>query len=356
MARLFPPLLLALAVAGPAAGQRAPSELKGLQAEFRDETARALTLRAEAEAAAAELRTLETRLEAIRTEATEEDDQVTAQRRRLRELSAREASLSAEAAREHGAHGRLLSALQMMSRRPPPPLLIPSEKAVDTVRAAILLKAMAPEMQARARAMAARRAELAQVRRIAVLSSEALFTAESRQGDRRAEVETLVARQRALRAVLAAEADQAARAAAALESRIRALGGSVPTVDAETTERASPLPAGRARLSPPVSGAPIRRFGGGSSGWRWRAGGTVVVAPAAGRVIHTGALRGWGQVVIIDVGPGWRAVLAGMDAVQVATGQTVTDGQALGRVAEGGEAYLELRRDDRPIDPAPFLQ
>jgi len=40
----------------------------------------------------------------------------------------------------------------------------------------------------------------------------------------------------------------------------------------------------------------------------------------------------------------------------VDTGQRVADGQALGRTGEDGEAYFELRRDERPIDPAPWLQ
>jgi septal ring factor EnvC (AmiA/AmiB activator) len=49
-------------------------------------------------------------------------------------------------------------------------------------------------------------------------------------------------------------------------------------------------------------------------------------------------------------------VIAGLDRLEVETGQRVSDGQTLGRTGEDGEAYFELRRQERPIDPAPWLQ
>jgi len=101
---------------------------------------------------------------------------------------------------------------------------------------------------------------------------------------------------------------------------------------------------------------PSRRFGPGSSGWGWRAGATEVRAPAAGRVAFAGPLSGWGQVVILDLGPGWRAVISGLDEVSVEPGARVTDGQSLGRTGEDDEAAFELRRDERPIDPGPWLR
>ncbi len=56
-----------------------------------------------------------------------------------------------------------------------------------------------------------------------------------------------------------------------------------------------------------------------------------------------------------EAGPGWRAVVTGLDSVSVEAGARVADGQVLGRAAEDGEVYFELRRADRPIDPRPFL-
>lgn len=345
--------LAALPASAPATALK-QDDLVQLQAQYRDEQIRARRLRADARDAQAEITALDRELAGLRRDQTADDYQLSAQRQRLRDLGRREAEIVTELARARDAQGRLLSGLQMMSRRPPPPLLVPSERAVDTVRAAILMKSMAPELQRRAATFAERQAEVVRIRRLAVLSSERLLTTESAQGDRRAEIEDLSARRTALLAVLRADAVRAERAAAALETRIRNLGGR-PAAAAETGTPSTRMPAGRARLTAPVSGTPISRFGSGASGLRWAARAGPVAAPASARVDHAGPLSGWGEVVILDLGGGWRAVVAGLDDVKVETGERVDDGQALGTADRDGEIYFELRRDDRPVDPAPYL-
>ena len=349
-------LLFVLTALPVAAAAPQSAEIDRLQAEFRDERARAQRLRAEAAEAAVEIARLERELATLGADVAAGDAALAAQRARLRDLSEREAALVARLSQARGRQTRLLSALQMMSRRPPPPLLVPADKAIDTVRAAILMRAMAPALQDRAQGLADRQAEVVRVRRLSALDSERLFTTESDRGDRRAELEALSARKTALQAVLDAEARAAERATRVLEARLRSLGAAVPAAAAETEPAAARLPAGRSRLTPPVPGPPSQRFGPGSPGWRWRVDGVEVSAPAAGRVAFAGPLSGWGQVVILDLGPGWRAVISGLDELNVETGARVADGQALGRAGEDGEVAFELRRDERPIDPAPWLR
>ncbi|HZW15534.1 MAG TPA: peptidoglycan DD-metalloendopeptidase family protein [Brevundimonas sp.] len=355
LALLFVLTALPVAAAPPPAGPGS-GEIARLQAEFRDERARALRLRAEAAEADAEIARLERQLAAPGTDAAAGDGVIAAQRARLRSLSDREAALVAELSQARGRQARLLSALQMMSRRPPPPLLVPADRAIDTVRAAILMKAIAPELEARARPLAERQAGIARIRRRAALGSEALFTTESAQGDRRAQAEARVARQTRLRAVLRAEAGTAERAARMLEARLRALGGAVPVVEGEAASVTARRPAGRDRLTPPVEGVPSIRFGDGSSGWRWRGDDLEARAPSAGRVAWTGRLSGWGRVVILDLGPGWRGVISGLEEVSVETGDRVADGQPLGHAGPDGEIGFDLRRDERPVDPGPWLR
>jgi murein hydrolase activator len=349
-------LLLALAALPVAARAPHARDVARLQAEYRDEQARARRLRSEAAQAAREIADLDRQLAGLRGAVDRDGDLIDAQRARLRDLGQREAALVAQLSQTQGRQSRLLSALQMMSRKPPPPLLVSSDKAIDTVRASILMRAIAPELQARAMGLADRQAEIIRIRRLAALNSEQLFTSESARGDRRAEIESLSARKSALQSVLAAEARTAERASRALETRLRALDATVPSIDIDAEPVADRLPAGRSRLTPPVNGAPSVRFGGRSSGWRWRADGTEARAPAVGRVVHVGPLAGWGDVVILDLGPGWRAVVAGLDEASVELGARVAEGQTLGRAGADGEIYFELRRDERPIDPAPWLR
>ncbi|RZJ32430.1 MAG: hypothetical protein EON86_20925, partial [Brevundimonas sp.] len=148
------PLLLVGLIALPvaAAAPQEPGEVARLQAEFRDEQARARRLRTEADEAAAEIAGLERQLNRLTAAVSADDRLITAQRTRLRELGQREAALAAKLSAARGRQSRLLSALQMMSRKPPPPLLVPSDKAVDAVRASILMRAIAPDLQRRAKA------------------------------------------------------------------------------------------------------------------------------------------------------------------------------------------------------------
>lgn len=350
------PLLLAavaLATALPvAAAPQQAGEAGRLQAEFRDERARARSLRAEAAEAGAEIAALERDLSRLRAQVDADDGRIAAQRARLRELGAREAALMARLAQARGRQARLLSALQTLGRRPPPPLLVPADRAIDTVRAGILMQAMAPELQTRAKALAEQQAELGRIRRLAALNSEQLFTTESARGDRRAEIERLAARKSSLQAVLRAEARQAEQAAAALEARLRQIGAAVPA-EGEAPATVARLPAGRSSLTSPVAGPPSER---GPTGWRWRGDGLEARAPANARVAWTGPLSGWGQVVILDLGPGWRGVVAGLEEVAVESGARVADGQTLGRAGTGGEIAFELRREERPVDPGPWLR
>ena len=125
-----------------------------------------------------------------------------------------------------GELARLLSVLQTYQRRPPPPLLVNPRSARDAVRAAILIRAITPELQARGRAFGAQVEAIAKVRRTAASASETLFQAESDIADRRAQIDRLTAQKQAL------------------EQRFYADSG-------------APDPATRARAAQAVSGAPL---------------------------------------------------------------------------------------------------
>lgn len=57
---------------------------------------------------------------------------------------------------DRAAFAHLLAALQTLDRDPPPPLLVSPRSALDAARAAILLRALRPELERRARLYAAR--------------------------------------------------------------------------------------------------------------------------------------------------------------------------------------------------------
>src|SRR5437899_725266 len=120
-------------------------------------------------------------------------DRVAEARRNLAELNARETEIAQKIGANRGELARLLGALQLFGRDPPPALLVSPADAKDAVRAAILIRAITPELEARAQALAADAAELAKARRLAAEASGDLFAAESALSDRKSRLEGVMA-------------------------------------------------------------------------------------------------------------------------------------------------------------------
>ena len=274
------------------------------------------------------------------------------ERARLQGLNEREQALRAEMDRNRGELGRLLSALQLYSRDPPPALLVSPRSANDAVRAAILMRAVTPGLEERAKLLRIRADAYQQVRRQAALAQASLFLHESETAERRAEIERLIAENAGLEARLKADAEAAAPLARAAAEHDAALGGLVAGVDGQDPRPAA-ASADPGKLQAPVQGVRVTSFGvelasgGRSNGLAWRAGpGAQVWAPAGGVVEYAGPLKGWGQVVVIGLGGDWRLVLAGLDRLSVRAGAQLTPGQGSGLMgqAPSPELYMELRK------------
>lgn len=251
---------------------------------------------------------------------------------RLARLNAAETELSVDQGLNMHRLARLLSVLEQLKRDPPPALLVSPDDARDAVRAAILVKAITPELQARAQAYAQGAGEVMRQRRLAAVQSEALFEADSRAAD--------------------ALPRPSADAGLALRG----------PVDSENSAFIAPP----TRLAAPAEGTIVRRFGadlpggGRSNGITFAtAKGARAVSPAAGLVQYVGPVKGWGVIVILRLAGGYHLVLAGLDRTSVQVGQSVAEGQPVGWAPDGRqsapEIYLEVREQGSPVDPARWL-
>jgi len=285
---------------------------------------------------------------------------------RLAKLNLEEAQLKIRMGHNQESLTKLLGALQMFQRNPPPPLLVDPRSARDAARAAILIQAIAPELERRSREFAAASEQLKAIRRRAAAASGSLFQAESDLADRQAKIQDLIDQKRALEVQLRSDAQVADSDVRRLAARARSLGELVTALDAHEP-RARDLAAGQPSgamatvFIPPVTGPVARRFGEKGSdplrakGWTWIAEpGAVVVSPAAAHVDYAGPLKDWGLVLILRIGPD-HLVLAGLSRVDVDTGMTVAAAEPVGRAGNGSprpEVYLEVRHGVTPVDPA----
>ena len=257
-------------------------------------------------------------------------------RQALAAITVQESVLEQRLGADRNALSRLVGALEAFSRDPPPPLLVSPGDARDAVRAMILARAIALQLQARARRLEAEAADLARLRRQAAEASGDLFAAESALADRQGRLDAV-----------AADADLLTPPSE--RPALGAVTGPAPT-----------------SLVPPAAGLLAARVGGRlqtglrAEGLAWRtASGASVVSPAAAVVVFAGPLNGWGQVVILRAGGGCHMVLAGLGKVTVAEGQTVAAAFPVGAMPTDGqtpaELYLEVRMASGPIDPTRLM-
>ena len=135
-----------------------------------------------------------------------------------------------------------------------------------------------------------------------------------------------------------------------------------------TASNGSPFDALRGRLAMPVKGRITNRFGqkrpDGTvlwKGWFVRAReGQEVRAIAAGRVVFSDWLRGFGNLLIIDHGKGYMSLYANNETLYKQVGDTLKGGDIVATVGNSGGnedsgLYFELRHDGKPMDPAKWV-
>jgi septal ring factor EnvC (AmiA/AmiB activator) len=83
-----------------------------------------------------------------------------------------------------------------------------------------------------------------------------------------------------------------------------------------------------------------------------------VVAPYDGRVEFAGAFKGYGQILIIRHSDGYISLISGLSKLAANVGDDVTAGEPVGSLSDNElkpKLYYELRYQNRPVDPSPFL-
>ena len=326
---------------------------------------------------------------------------------RLRPLDARELQIRASLETRRDEIAEVLAALQRAGRRAPPALLVRPEDALQSLRTAMLLGAVVPEMRARAASLASDLGELVSLRKNIAEERDRLGTDRDRLNGDRTRLAALVQerqkqqsdteknmeaeRQRAVALSKQAETLQdliakmeqdvkaAAKAAAAaeLQGTPAALNGKPNLGALKDPARLSPAIAfasAKGLLPNPVNGTRIRGFGSSDGAGGQEKGisiatrpGAQVTTPCDGWVVYSGPFRSYGQLLILNAGGGYHVLIAGMERISVTIGQFVLTGEPVATMGTTSQVasilaasssqpvlYIEFRKDGTPIDSGPW--
>ncbi len=326
---------------------------------------------------------------------------------RLRPLDIREQQIKGSLDSRRSEIVEVLAALQRAGRRTPPALLVRPEDALQSLRTAMLLGSVVPELRGRAEKLAADLGELVSVRQRIATERDVLAHDRDKLKDDQVRLAALVEeRQRKQSAI---EKDMEAEGARAinLSRQVDSLQGLIAKMEqdlksaakAATTaslQGAPVAPNGKpnlgalkdpARLTPaiafasakglfalPVNGRKIRDFGGSDGAGGAEKGislatraGAQVTTPCDGWVVYSGPFRSYGQLLILNAGGGYHVLIAGMERISVNIGQFVLTGEPVATMGSTSQVasilattasqpvlYVEFRKDGTPIDSGPW--
>jgi len=326
---------------------------------------------------------------------------------RIRALDDRQDKIHQSLASRRAEVTEVLAALQRAGRRSPPALLVRPEDALRSLRTAILLGAVVPELRALAQRLIDELGELVHVRKQIADERDQMAAGRDKLTADQQRLAALVDERQRQQSALEQDADNERRRAEGLAKQASDLKDLIAKMELDLKSAAKaatsanlqgtpPAANGKpnldalkdpGRLSPaiafssakgllplPVNGVKIRGFGGSDGAGGVERGisivtraGAQVTTPCDGWVVYAGPFRSYGQLLILNAGCGYHVLLAGMERISVNIGQFVLTGEPVATMGTTAQVasilasapsqpvlYIEFRKDGTPIDPGPW--
>jgi len=326
---------------------------------------------------------------------------------RLRPLDSREAQIRGSLDARRSEIVEVLAALQRAGRRTPPALLVRPEDALQSLRTAMLLGSVVPELRGRAEKLTGDLTELVELRKTIATERDKLAADVDKLRDDQSRLAALVDERQRKQSSIEKDMETEGARAIALSKQVDSLQGLIAKMEQDlksaakaaataSLQGAPASPNGKpnlralkdpARLSPaiafasakglfamPVNGVKIREFGGSDGAGGVEKGislatraGAQVTTPCDGWVVYAGPFRSYGQLLILNAGGGYHVLIAGMERISVNIGQFVLTGEPVATMGTTSQVasilatnasqpvlYVEFRKDGTPIDPGPW--
>jgi septal ring factor EnvC (AmiA/AmiB activator) len=327
---------------------------------------------------------------------------------RLRPLDSREQQIRSSLDSRRSEIVEVLAALQRAGRRAPPALLVRPEDALQSLRTAMLLGSVVPELRARAEKLTGDLTELVTLRKTIATERDRLAVDRDKLRDDQTRLAALIDERQRKQSTIEKDMETEGARAIALSRQVDSLQGLIAKMEQDSKSAAKaaataslqgtpPTLNGKpnlgalkdpARTSPaiafasakglfamPVNGPRIRDFGGSDGAGGVEKGislatraGAQVTTPCDGWVVYAGPFRSYGQLLILNAGGGYHVLIAGMERISVNIGQFVLTGEPVATMgtttsqvasilatnASQPVLYVEFRKDGTPIDPGPW--
>lgn len=396
-------LALAMLAAGPAMADIHFDELGSVERQLEADRDRAAKAERQQRAAAAGLAELRREAIAAAKRAQEHESRLIELDDTLYVLGRREDEARAALRARQRELAAMLGAMERLSRNPPQTMFAFPDAPMRMVRSAMLLRAALPRLREDSRNLRAELDELAGIQAEARLQLASLETETKALEAERGRLAAVMRRKSALLKRTKSETREINRRVRELADRAESIRELLAQIEAERLRReaeelkrqeeearaqrerpkARPKPRpqpnvalarppgvrpfpGRGTITPPTSAPILRRYGERNAQGAAERGITYktrpwaqIVAPHDGKVVFAGPFEGYGQILIIEHDGGYHTLLAGMERLDIATGEWVLAGEPVGAMgprttgASGEELglYLELRRAGQPINP-----
>ncbi len=271
----------------------------------------------------------------------------------------------------------LIGAIQRIALHPPGALVALPSKPSDTVRTAILLRSILPEIEARAKNLKKQIDSLLDIRSAIIHSQEIIKLEQNHLDKERAIIAKLSSKKiKVMKSTYIARKnlDQKAMDLSKQAKNLREL---LASLTAKNNVNARVGIASGARNIPqkfvPLSrhGLPVvgqinvtfgqpDRSGERSLGLSIRARpGATVISPSKGKVVFAGPFKGLGNLLIIEFSDKIHILLGGLEKIFIPVGQKVLEGEPVGIISslkiKDKILYFELRKNGQAINPLPWL-
>ncbi len=335
-----------------------------------------------------ELKTLQDKL--VKTAAGEQkaEFEMSDAEDKLRILAEQVTSKSANLKQQHGRLSRLIITELSISSTPPEAMMMMPQDPLDIIKAARALNMASDGIRAETESLAAQLAELNALKIKLTQRRSELKDIEATLEKQRQILVTQLTDRTALQAKLGKQEKQEEENLAKLARKSSDLKDLVSGIEKEEERHTRDIEAkhnkptaetdakhlrsfedAKGHIRAPVAGQLLQRFGT-SEGKNATAKGITIVtrsraqvtAPYDGEVVFTGPFLNYGQMVIIRHSDEFHTLLAGLAKIDVSVGQFLLEGEPIGAMGEsdsdsknGRTLYIELRKDNQPVDPSQWI-